>query len=50
MLLFWSSDVAKGRNIAAIRFDTLVKVDSIRLIPNGALAFENVPTEIGFVF
>lgn len=47
MLLFWSKDVAQGRKVAAIRFDTLVKIDGIRIVPAGNSPFNGLPDELG---
>lgn len=47
MLLFWSRDVAKGRQIAAIRFESLVKLDTIRIVPAGVSPFHALPEELG---
>lgn len=50
MLLFWSRDVAQGRKLAAIRFDVLVKIDAIRIVPTGMTPFLALPGELGHVF
>lgn len=47
MLLFWSRDVARGRKIAAIRFESLVKLDAIRIVPAGISPFQALPEELG---
>lgn len=49
MLLFWSRDVAHGRRLAAVKFDNLVKIDTIRIVPAGIAPFAAVPEENGFV-
>jgi hypothetical protein len=49
MLLFWSKDVAQGRRLAAVKFDSLVKIDTIRVVPAGTVPFAVVPEETGFV-
>jgi len=49
MLLFWSRDVAQGRRIAAVKFDSLVKIDAIRIVPAGIAPFAAVPEEVGCV-
>ena len=49
MLLFWSRDVARGRQLAAVRFETLVKINTIRIVPTAIAPFAAVPEESGFV-
>ena len=49
MLLFWSRDAAQGRRIAAVKFDSLVKIDTIRVVPAGITPFAAVPEEAGCV-
>lgn len=49
MLLFWSKDVAQGRGLAAVKFDSLVKIDTVRVVPSGIAPFAAVPQETGFV-